>query len=386
MEKFKITVKTLDGLEEVLAQEITDLGGQNISCGNRAVFFEGDLGMVYRANYRLRTALRVFRQIDSFTFSNADDFYVNCMKIKWEMYMNLNHTFAVQSTVFHYNICKNSMFASLKVKDAIVDRLRQRLGNRPNVDTKNPDIIFHVHVAHDQCTLSIDSSGESLHKRGYRQVQGDAPLNEVLAAGMILLSGWKGDGDLIDPMCGSGTIPIEAALIAKNIPPGRYRKEFAFMSWKDFDEELFLKIREEAETRNFEGRIHASDIGKNQVLGAQTNARAARVFNLINFAAADFTRLDLDFSNAVMIMNPPYGERLNPADLESLYGKIGERLKHHFAGNKAWIISSSQVLLNAVGLKASRKYKLFNGALECSYQLYEIFEGKRKELIKKNFA
>ena len=254
MEKITLTAKTLEGLEEVLAQEVKEIGGENISVGNRAVYFQGDLAMVYRANYRLRTALRIFRQIDCFRFGNADDFYVMCMKIKWETFMNINHTFAVQSTVFHSDIFKNSMFASLKLKDAIVDRFRQRTGNRPDIDTKTPDIIFHVHINSNLCTLSIDSSGESLHKRGYRQIQGEAPLSEVLAAGMILLSGWKGETDFIDPMCGSGTLPVEAALIARNIPPGKYRKEFAFMSWKDYDEELYEKIKEEAILKDFPGK------------------------------------------------------------------------------------------------------------------------------------
>jgi putative N6-adenine-specific DNA methylase len=383
LEKFKITVKTLEGLEEVLCDEIKSFGGENVTAGTRVVYFDGDLGMVYRANYRLRTALRVFRQISSFRFSDADDFYVKCMKIKWENFMNLNQTFAVQSTVFHSDLFKNSMFASLKVKDAIVDRFRQRSGNRPDIDTQTPDIIFHVHINLNQCTLSIDSSGDSLHKRGYRQVQGDAPLSEVLAAGMILLAGWNGETDLIDPMCGSGTLPIEAALIARNIPPGRYRKTFAFMSWKDFDEVLFEKIKEEPVMKDFPGKIYASDILKSTVLASQTNARSARVFNLINFQAADLAKLNLDHIKGIMITNPPYGERLNNQDLPQLYQMIGEKLKHQFSGNKAWILSSAANLIHEIGLKASRKIKLLNGALVCSYQQYDLFEGKRKDLKKR---
>jgi putative N6-adenine-specific DNA methylase len=384
LEKLQITVKTLEGLEEVLAQEIKEIGGDNIVIGKRVVYFDGDMAMVYRANYRLRTALRVFRQIESFRFSDADDFYIKSIKVKWETFINLNQTFAVQSTVFHSELFKNSMFASLKVKDAIVDRFRQRTGSRPDIDTKTPDIIFHVHINNNQCTLSIDSSGESLHKRGYRQVQGDAPLSEVLAAGMILISGWDGSSDFIDPMCGSGTLPIEAALIARNIPPGKYRKEFAFMAWKDYNEELFEKIKEEVELRDFSGKIYASDIMKGNLIGAQTNARSARVFNLIQFQSNDFAKLEIENVKGIMIINPPYGERLNSNELENLYQMIGEKLKHQFAGNKAWIISSTPTLLHAIGLKPSKKHKLLNGALVCSFQLYDLFSGKRKDLIKKS--
>jgi len=257
-----LTVKTLEGLEEVLAREIQEIGGSDIVKGLRAVHFTGDNAMIYRANYRLRTAIRIFKQIDTFKFSNMDDFYVKCMKIRWELLMNLNDSFVIQSTVIQSEFFKNSMFASLKLKDAIADRFRQRTGSRPSVDTTDPDIIFHIHIAGSNCTISIDSSGESLHKRGYRQSQGEAPLNEVLAAGLLLLAGWEGKSDFYDPMCGSGTIPIEAALMARNIPPGKFRKNFAFMTWKDFDRELYDSIREEVEPTEFGFRIYAGDINR----------------------------------------------------------------------------------------------------------------------------
>jgi putative N6-adenine-specific DNA methylase len=380
LKKFIITVKTLEGLEEILASEINGIGGENIQIGKRVVYFEGDLAMVYRANYRLRTALRVFRQIDTFSFKDIDDFYIKCIKVKWDSYLNLNQTFAIQSTVFHSVTFKNSMYASLKVKDAVVDRFRQRTGDRPNIDTKQPDIIFHVHVNNEQCTLSIDSSGDSLHKRGYRQIHGDAPLNEVLAAGMILISGWKGETDFVDPMCGSGTLPIEAALIARNIPPGRYRKEFAFTMWKDFDEPLFEQIKSETEVIDFPGKIFASDISKKNILGAQTNARSARIFNLIEFRQSDVKELNLENFKGTMISNPPYGERLTSNNLEELYHTLGEKLKHHFTGNIAWILSSSVNLVHKIGLRPAKKVKLLNGALVCSFLKFELFEGKRKDL------
>ena len=209
MEKYRLTVKTLEGLEEVLSREIIEIGGNDVQTSLRAVHFTGDKAMIYRANYRLRTALRIFRQIESFRFKSLDDFYMQCLKINWERFMNLNHSFAIHSTVTGSELFRNSMYASLKLKDAIADRFRQKTGKRPDVDTSDPDILFHVHISDNLCDVSIDSSGESLHKRGYRQLQGDAPLNEVLAAGMILLSGWNGNCDFFDPMCGSGTLPIE---------------------------------------------------------------------------------------------------------------------------------------------------------------------------------
>ncbi|HAX94907.1 MAG TPA: RNA methyltransferase [Prolixibacteraceae bacterium] len=383
MKNYTITVKTLEGLESVLSEEIRQIGGININIGNRAVFFEGDLAMVYRANYRLRTALRVFRQIDTFRFNNVDDFYLKCLRMKWESLMNLNQTFSIQSTVFHSDIFKNSMFASLKVKDAIADRFRQRFGSRPDVDTQAPDIIFNVHISNDQATISLDSSGESLHKRGYRQVQGDAPLSEVLAAGMILMTGWDGSTDFLDPMCGSGTLPIEAALIARNIPPGKYRKTYSFMSWKDYDSDLFEKIKQEPENREFTGKIYASDILNKNILASQSNARSARVYNLIQFEKGNFADLNLPLNNATLIMNPPYGERLVLPDLESLYTMIGERLKHQYTSNQAWILSSSANLIHRIGLKPSLKVDLLNGSIECTYQKYELFEGKRIDRVVK---
>ncbi len=381
METFYLTAKTLDGLEEVLAEEIRAIGGTGVEKAIRAVHFRGDMGMVYRANYWLRSAIRIFRQIDAFDFTTMEDFYIKCLKIKWELFMNLNDTFVVQSTVNQSELFKNSMFASLKLKDAIADRFRQKLGSRPSVDTAEPDVIFHIHIAGQHCMISLDSSGESLHKRGYRQSQGDAPLNEVLAAGMILLSGWKGESDFLDPMCGSGTLPIEAALIARNIPPGKFRKSFAFMNWKDFDADLFEKIKEEAIPAAFNYKIYAADLLAKNILSAQTNARNARIFNMINFAISDFSKLDLKLEKAVIMMNPPYGERIVPENPEQLYTMIGERLKHHFTGNEAWILAYAPEMMQKIGLKPSAKIRLFNGAMECSFQKFELFEGKRKLLV-----
>jgi putative N6-adenine-specific DNA methylase len=342
------------------------------------VIFNGDKKMIYRANYQLRTSLRILKQIDVFLFRSVDDFYIKCRKFKWNEIMNEGNTFSVYSNVSNSKEFTNSMFASLKVKDAIVDEFRQKTGTRPNVDTTNPDIIIDVHISENRCTLSIDSSGESLHKRGYRISLSEAPLNEVLAAGMILLSGWNGESDFIDPMCGSGTLPIEAVLIATNTSPGVFRKKYAFENWADFDIDLFEAVADEQEPKIFKKSIYASDISQRNIGMAKANARNARVLNKINFETTDFKDLKIPANGSTIMINPPYGERLQSQDLESLYEMIGERLKHHFPGNQAWIISSSKEYFNKIGLKPATKSILYNGSIKCDFRKYELFSGKRK--------
>ena len=376
MEKYKLIAKTFAGLEQVLAEEIKEIGGSTIRIGKRAVFYEGDLKMIYKSNFELRTALRILKEIGSFQFKDVDHFYLKCKNINWSKYLKINQSFAVNSTVMHSRDFKNSMFAALKVKDAIADYFRQKTGKRPNVDTENPEIIIQVHISRNNCSLSIDSSGESLHKRGYRTNQGEAPLSEVLAAGMILLSGWNGETDFIDPMCGSGTLPIEAAMIAQNIAPGRFRKEYAFMQWDNYNEDLFEKMKAEHKTRPFSKNIYASDILRSNIIIAEMNARRARVFANIEFQTSDIKDLKINTNNATIIANPPYGERLKHQNIYELYNTLGERMKHQFAGNTAWILTSSKEYLNQVGLKAAKKTTLYNGALECTYAKYPLFSGK----------
>lgn len=377
MEKYNLIAKTFSGLEPILASEIKNIGGQNINQGRRAVFYEGNKELIYKSNYYLRTALRILKEIDSFQFKDVDQFYLKCKKINWEKYLNINQSFAISSTVIYSNDFRNSMFASLKVKDAIADYFRQKKGKRPNVDTQNPEIIINAHISKNNCSLSIDSSGESLHKRGYRTQHGEAPLSEVLAAGMILLSGWDGKTDFIDPMCGSGTLPIEAAMIAQNIPAGRFRKNYAFMEWADYDESLFEKIKAEQKITPFSKRIFASDISRSNVLNAETNARRARVYANITFQTSDIKDLEINSKNATLIVNPPYGERLKHQNIDELYSLLGERMKHQFAGNTAWVLTSSKEYLKNIGLKPAQKNTLFNGSLECSYVKYPLFKGKR---------
>ncbi len=377
LENHTLTAKTLAGLEPILAKEIEKIGGKNIHEGRRAVTFTGTLKHIYRANYYLRTAIRILKEVDTFTFKSIDDFYGKCRRIKWQNYMDENLSFAVFSTVANSREFNNSMFASLKVKDAIVDSFRALNGSRPVVDANNPEISINVRVSQHRCTISIDSSGESLHKRGYRAAQGDAPLSEVLAAGMILMTGWNGETDFIDPMCGSGTLPIEAAMIATNTPPGKFRKEFAFEKWEDFDLDLFNEVTQECELKSFNKTIYASDISERNIGIAKSNARNAKVYNQIQFEATDIKDINIKANGATIIINPPYGERIWQKNLESLYTTIGERLKHKFPGNEAWILSSSRELLKFIGLKPARKSELFNGALLCSYRKYELFQGKR---------
>jgi putative N6-adenine-specific DNA methylase len=377
-----LVAKTSSGLEQVLADEVKKLGGQNITLGNRAVFYEGDLKIIYKSNYYLRTALRVLKEIEFFRFKNVEQFYIKCKDIEWQRYFGIDQSFVIHSTVGNSKDFSNSMFASLKAKDAIADYFRNKSGKRPNVDTENPDIVIDLHIHEDTCTISLDSSGESLHKRGYRINQGEAPLNEVLAAGMIKLSGWNGNSDFMDPMCGSGTLPIEAAMIAYNIPAGKFRKNYAFENWFDFDQVLFEDIKKENIKREFKNQIYASDISISNLLNAQTNARRALVFNKIKFQVSDFKDLKIDLNNGMIIINPPYGERLKERDLNELYGMIGERLKHQFAGNTAWILSSSMESFKFVGLKPDLKIDLYNGSLKCKFNNYKLFSGKRNERAK----
>lgn len=380
MKDFKLIAKTFSGLENVLAAELSELNARNIIPANRSVFFEGNLEMIYKTNYLCRTALRILKEINYFKFKNVDQFYLKCKNVNWSDFISLEQNFVVRSTVINSDEFRNSMFASLKVKDAVADYFRDRFNKRPDVNTENPDIIIDVHIYQDSCTLSLDSSGESLHKRGYRVKQGDAPLNEVLAAGMIKIAGWKGNSDFLDPMCGSGTLSIEAAMIAHNIPAAKFRKEFAFENWADFDRLLLDQVKQSVPKKEFNHKIYASDISGSNLLNAQTNARRALVFNKIVFQKSDFKELDIEITNGTIIINPPYGERLVEKNMAKLYATIGERLKHRYNGNTAWVLSSSIENINEIGLRPSQKLDLFNGALKCKYNKYQLFTGKRKEL------
>lgn len=377
--QMRMVAKTFQGLEEVLAEEIRSIGGKNVKTTKRAVEFEGDQEVLYRANFYCRTALRILKVIDSFPIHQVDDLYNGVYNIDWNQFLNTRKTFMVNSTA-NNELFNNTMFVSLKVKDAVADFFRKRLGARPSVDTENPDVIINVHVSGNTCSVALDSSGESLHKRGYRTAQTEAPLNEALAAGLILLTGWDGSSDFIDPMCGSGTLSIEAALIAKGIPPGMFRDSFAFEKWRDFDRSLFLDISEDYNEKNMSCKIFTSDISLKSINIAKENIKSACLSKDLNPVIKDFGNFTPESDSAVIIMNPPYGERLNPDHLLDTYEMIGERLKHHCPNHTAWIISYSKECFDKIGLKSSQRLYLFNGALECQYREYEMYEGSKKNL------
>ena len=377
MEKeFELIAKTFMGLEPVLAQELTELGANDVQIGRRMVSFKGDKEMMYRANFQLHTAIKILKPIAHFKASSADEVYKEVQKIDWSQYLDNEKTFAVDSVVFSEEFT-HSKFVSYKVKDAIVDQFREKTGSRPNISVSNPDMRFNMHIADDQCTLSLDSSGESLHRRGYRQETMEAPLNEVLAAGMILMTGWHGETDFIDPMCGSGTLPIEAALIARNISPGVFRKEYAFEKWPDYDADLFDTIyNDDSKEREFKHHIYGYDIDMKAVNTARLNVKAAGLTKDITIECADFKDFKKPEEKSIIVMNPPYGERISTPDLLGTYRMIGERLKHEFAGNEAWVLSYREECFDQIGLKPSIKIPLYNGSLECEFRKYTLFDGK----------
>lgn len=378
-EQFELIAKTFQGLEEVLAQELTQLGANDIEIGRRMVSFTGNKEMMYKANFCLRTAIRILKPIKHFQAKNADEVYDAIKAIKWEEFLDVNKTFAIDAVVFSEEF-RHSKFVAYKVKDAIVDYFREKDGTRPSVRINKPDVMLNIHIAQTRCTLSLDSSGESLHRRGYRQEAVEAPLNEVLAAGMILMTGWKGECDLIDPMCGSGTIPIEAALIARNIAPGVFRKEFAFEKWADFNQDMFDNVyNDDSQEREFEHKIYGYDNSPKANDIATHNVKAAGVSKDITLKLQPFQQFEKPENKSIIVVNPPYGERISTRDLLGLYQMIGERLKHAFTDNDAWILSYREECFEQIGLKPSIKIPLFNGSLECEFRKYQIFGGKYKE-------
>lgn len=376
MQEFELIAKTFQGLEEVLAQELIELGANNVAIGRRMVSFTGDKAMMYRANFCLRTAIRILMPVKHFKAKDADEVYAAVRSIDWSKYLDTNTTFAVDSVVFSTEF-RHSKFVAYKVKDAIVDYFRDTTGERPNIRITNPDVKLNIHIADEDCTLSLDSSGESLHIRGYRVGSVEAPINEVLAAGLIKLTGWKYDTDFIDPFCGSGTLLIEAALMARNIYPGVFRKEFGFEKWKDFDRNLFDEIyNDDSQEREFEHKIYGYDINFPAIEVATRNVKSAGVSDIIVLKQQDFRKFTAPSEKSIIVTNPPYGERLTPPDLLSLYQSIGKVLKHEFTGGEAWVISSKQELFEHIGLRPSLKIQILNGSIDCDFRKYQLFDGK----------
>ncbi len=379
--EFELIAKTFMGLENILAQELNELGAKDVQIGRRVVSFKGDKEMMYRANFQLRTAIRILKPILHFKAKSADDVYDEIKKLEWTDIIGPGKTFSVDSVVYSDEF-NNSRFVTYKVKDAIVDYFREKTGKRPNISVTNPDILLHIHISDTDATLSLDSSGQSLHRRGYRQESVEAPLNEVLAAGMILMTGWKGDTDFIDPMCGSGTLPIEAALIACNMAPGLFRKGYAFEKWPDFDADLFEDIyNDDSREREFEHYIYGYDVDIKAVNTANLNVKAAGLSKYITIKQQDFKDFTQPAEKSIIVSNPPYGERISTPDLLGTYKMIGERLKHAFIGNEAWILSYKEECFRQIGLKPSLKLPLYNGSLECEYRKYQMFDGKINDFV-----
>lgn len=378
-ETFEMVAKTLYGLEDILAGELTALGAQEVETGRRMVSFKGDKELLYKANFHCRTALRILKPVYHFKAKNADEVYEQVKSVEWNKYMDVKTTFAIDSVIYSEDF-NHTKFVAYRTKDAVADYFLEKEGKRPSVRVNNPDLYINIHISHNDCTLSIDSSGESLHKRGYRVSQTEAPLNEVLAAGMIMKTGWQGESNFIDPMCGSGTLLIEAVMIALNIAPGVYRKEFAFEKWNDFDQELFDRIyNDDSQEREFKFKVYGSDISPKAIEIARENIRGAGLGRYIDLKTMPFQQYQEAPRPGVLVTNPPYGERISTRDLLGLYEMIGERLKHVFTGYNAWIVSYQEECFDKIGLRPSAKYKVMNGSLECEYRQYEIFEGKQAE-------
>jgi putative N6-adenine-specific DNA methylase len=375
----QLIAKTLYGLEKVLSDELAGLGAKNIVAVNRAVLFEGDQHLLYKVNYSLRTAMSVLVRIAEFRIRTSDDLHKCSQKIDWKEYLDPEHTFSIVSVV-NSPFFNHTGYAGLLLKDAIADWFRDKTGKRPFVDTNDPDIVFNLHINNDLVTVSLDSSVVPLYKRGYRKEQGYAPINEVLAAGIILITGWKAETSFLDPMCGSGTIPIEAALIASDIPAGRFRHFYGFQRWRDYNEELFLKVRKESESKAHKPliRITASDISENAVSITRTNVESAGLSDIILISKNDFCDSEASDNEGIIIMNPPYGQRIRNDNNDNLYGMIGSTLKHKFPGYQAWLITSHKDSLKQVGLKPAKKTDLFNGSLECVLVKYELYKGSKK--------
>lgn len=375
----RFIAKTFAGIERVLADELQQLGANSIKILRRGVSFEGDQKLLYRANIELHTALRILIPIDDFVAPNEQVFYKKVQAIDWSTYFNNEETFAINALAFS-KVYKHSHYVALKTKDAIVDQFRDRTGKRPNVDVQRPKVRIHVYINGTDCSIALDSSGDSLHKRGYRIDTVEAPINEVLAAGLIGLTEWDKDTDFIDPMCGSGTFLTEAALWAFNTAPNLHRKSFGFTKWNDFNPQLFKEVKAHAKAleRGFDYNIYGFDKSFKAIKATQRNILAAQLEGKITVERMRFEKSHKIVDNGLIIMNPPYDERLNEININELYRKIGDQLKQEYAGYNAWIISSNRSALKQIGLRPSKKFTIFNGQLECKFQRYDLYEGSKK--------
>lgn len=376
---FEMKVTTFFGLEEVLAKELLHLGGRDIVEFKRGVSVVGDLGFLYKANLCLHTALKIVIPITKFTADNEYEFYDNIKRIEWEKFISVTDSIMIES-VLNSEIFTHSLFANQKAKDAIVDRFREKTGSRPDVDLLRPMFKLYIHIFKNEVTLNLDSSGDPLYKRGYRSDINEAPMKEVLAAGLVKLSGWERHLELIDGMCGAGTIAIEAALWANNIPPGYYRSDFTFMRWRNYDEKLYETIYDSSINKIKENEVNiiANDIEEDTYKKAIINTQNAKVDDAVTCVNQSFFDLMPKRGGGVVILNPPYGERLPVPEIEKMYKEIGNKLKKDFQNYNAWIITSSPEAIKSIGLRPSRKIHIYNGSLECRYLKFELYGGSKK--------
>ena len=379
-ENFKMIAKTFYGFEDILSEELLALGAQKINKGNRNVSFYGDKGFLYKSNLSLRTALKILKPVCEFRFKDINEYYDNIYNFKWEDYIGPTGSFLINSVVFHSHVFNNSKFTSLKAKDAIVDRFRDKFKKRPSINSFNPELRIEIHVNRNTCTVSLDSSGESLHKRGYKKYNSAAPLNEDLAAGIILMSKWDKKSDLLDPMCGTGTFLIEAAMIAKNIAPNLNRLSFAFEKWKDWDNELFEIIEESVRSKeiDFDYKLYGFDISNTMVKKAQKNIEVSEIDIDIEIVKKDFLNSKkTDEDKLHILINPPYDKRIS-TDVNVLYKKIGDTLKNNYLYSDVWIITANLEAIKSIGLRSNNKIKLYNSNLESRLLNYAIYPGTKK--------
>lgn len=375
---FEIQLKTFHGLEELLGNEVRQLGGKEVEVRKRAVSCQGDLGFLYKLNFSSRLATSIIVPVFTFWAMNDDDFFRKAKKLSWDKVLKVNQTFKIETTV-HSQTFTHSRFAGLRLKDAMVDFFNERYGKRPDVDVDNPDIIIDLRIDENNITVSLNSSGEPLFKRNYRKTTGQAPLNEVLAAGLLQLAGWDGKGNFLDPMCGSGTLLIEAGMIAMDIPPQIFRKEFAFTKWASYDAELFGKIKETRLNRikEYHGEIVGYDIDNTCIEHTKTNLESAKMDDIIRVEKRDFFQTKKEMFPLLIVTNPPYGERISIKE-DDFYKKIGDTLKNNYPDTLAWFITSDMEAMKKIGLRPSRKIKVFNGKLETRFLQYETYPGTKK--------
>lgn len=385
-EEMDLIAKTFQGLEDVLAEELENIGASDVKQGRRMVSFRGDKTLLYKANFCCRTALRILKPIYTFKACDSDELYEEAKKYDWEKLMSVDDTFAIDSVVNSESF-RHSKFVTYRVKDAVADYFNEKYGKRPSIRLTNADILLNVHINNDEVTISLDSSGESLHKRGYRVAQTEAPINEVLAAGLILKTGWRGDSNFIDPMCGSGTFLIEAALIAANINPGVFRSSFAFERWRDYEPELMDAIyNDDSQEREFNFKIYGSDISPKAISIAEKNIKSAGVGKYIELQVLPIQRYEEAPERGILITNPPYGERISADDMDALYESIGEKLKKVFQGYHAWVLGYKSEYFDKIGLRPSVKIPVLNGALECEFREFVIFDGTIADFRKQGFS